>query len=265
MLVPLAVLGLLVTVLIGAVVFRQLDNRPARPLPRRDAVSQALPDQPARPLPGPAIFWLLLMIGMMTVNHMIAHQRTERRLALETQRLRAALAAELRVLQELYQTNLDLLEKKANYVLSTRSPLLICKGNLGRQTSLFEESVIEQLVRLFAHNEMMEAHIAARADPKAGISYRLTPQTDVEQLGRMYTAAAHDLEGARDTLDRLDAARPSPRWRFRQAQNRKSSAQGRSVPGYLTGIATNHAASALIACTRPGQLMGRPVFKNWSA
>jgi hypothetical protein len=152
---------------------------------------------------------IVLMITIVIVNHLIAYRRAERRLTLETQRLRAALAAELQVLQELYQTNLRLIEEKANYVLSTRSPLLICKGNLGRLTSLFEETVIEQLVDLFAHNEMMEAHIAARADPRAGISYRFAPDTKIEPIAQMYADAARNLERARDVLDRLEAGKSS--------------------------------------------------------
>src|ERR1700730_8305642 len=123
------------------------------------------------------ISWLLMILSVMTLNHALARHRAERKIALETQRLRAALAAELRVLHQLYRTNLDLLEKNSNYVLSTRSPLLICKNNLGRLMALFETSVIEQLVTLFAHNEMLEAHVAAHTMPKAGISFRLTPQS----------------------------------------------------------------------------------------
>jgi hypothetical protein len=151
---------------------------------------------------------LTLVIAIMLVNRTLSARRLERRTSLESERLRTALAAELRVLEELYRVNLDLLGKKAGYVLSTRSPLLILKGNLGRLT-LLESSVIEQLVALFAHNEMMEAHIAAVTRPRAGLSYRLTRQSSAEDLGQMYAAAAADLEQARGKLDRLEACRPS--------------------------------------------------------
>jgi hypothetical protein len=175
---------------------------------------------------------LALVIGMMFINRTLSGRRLERRTALEADRLRTALAAELRVLEELYRVNLDLLDKKTGYVLSTRSPLLILRGNLGRLT-LLESSVIEQLVALFAHNEMMEAHIAAVTRPRVGLSYRLTRESNVEDMSQMYATAAEDLERARATLDRLEAARPSPipvRWIDRiwnPGEKRKSAAAER--------------------------------------
>jgi hypothetical protein len=196
-------------------------------------------------LPGDWIWhisWLLLILAAMAVNRAIAQQRAERRVAVEAERLRAALAAELSVLDGLYRTNMQLLEKNANYVLSTRSPLLICRSTLGRLTLLFDVPVIEQLVALFARNEMLEAHIAAYARPKAGISYRLPPsppQGKIERLSQMYAAAARDLEQTRAMLDRLEAPEPSPPWRLWPVppwRKRKL--------GYLSRIPTNDGARA---------------------
>ena len=61
----------------------------------------------------------LLMLALTALNHMIIHQRTERRYAIEAERLRSAIVAELRVLHELYLSNLKSIEDDANYVLST--------------------------------------------------------------------------------------------------------------------------------------------------
>jgi hypothetical protein len=180
------------------------------------------------------ISWLLMILSIMALNHVIAHHRSERKIALETQRLRAALAAELRVLHQLYHTNLDLLEKNANYVLSTRSPLLICKNNLGRLTALFETSVIEQLVTLFAHNEMLEAHVAAHTMPKAGVSFRLTPHSRPKQLSQMYTVAVRHLKETREALDQLESPVPSPRWRFWAFRTGGPRKQEESEPGAVT-------------------------------
>jgi hypothetical protein len=67
---------------------------------------------------------VVLMLGMIGLNHVIMHQRAERRYELEANRLRSALVAELRALHKLYLTNLDLIESKANYLLSTRAPAI---------------------------------------------------------------------------------------------------------------------------------------------
>jgi hypothetical protein len=154
---------------------------------------------------------VLLMLGMVTLNHLIVHHRTERRYALEAARLRSALIAELRALHKLYRTNLDLIEKKANYLLSTRTIVVVYKANLGRLTSLFEPAVIERLVSWFFENEVLEAQLAAQATSRGGISYQLTADTGVEELKRMYAAGAEDLAAMCDALELLDAACTQPR------------------------------------------------------
>lgn len=133
---------------------------------------------------------VLLMLGMVGLNHLIMHHRTERRYALEASRLRAALISELRALQEIYRMNLELIESKANYLISARSPVLVYKGNLGRLTSLFDSPVIENLVSLFARNEIIEGLLAAHAIGKGGVSYQLTPETKLHELKQMYAAGA---------------------------------------------------------------------------
>jgi hypothetical protein len=174
--------------------------------------------------------WLVLILGVMALNRAMAKRSRERSIALEAQKLRTGLATELRMLGELYRTNVTLLEKNANYVLSTRSPLLICRSNLGRLTELFEAAAIEHLVTLFAHNEILEAHIAAHARPKAGLSFRFPRHVQIEPFVRMYTEAAQYLERTQTALDRLDAAKP-PRlgWKEWLVQGGKSRAQETSA------------------------------------
>ncbi|HTQ82683.1 MAG TPA: hypothetical protein VMI47_05390, partial [Pseudolabrys sp.] len=62
---------------------------------------------------------VFFMMGMIAINHVINNQRADRRTAAEALRLRAALAAELRALQDIYKRNLQLIEKKADHILST--------------------------------------------------------------------------------------------------------------------------------------------------
>jgi hypothetical protein len=154
--------------------------------------------------------WPLLIIGLMITNQFLARQRLKRQFKHEAQRLRAALAAELRILQELYQANIDLLARDANYVLSTRAPLLVCRSSLPRLTSLFDAAIIEQLVEIYAGNEMLEAHVAAHAQPRAGLSYRLLPVSRRANLPERYAAAARELAQARVSLDLIEVeATPS--------------------------------------------------------
>src|SRR5262245_33187130 len=117
------------------------------------------------------LFPIVLMIGMVTLNHLIMHQRMERRYALEADRLRSALLAELRALHKTYMTNLELIESKAGYVVSTRSVAAVYRGNLPRLASLFEPPVIEPLVTWFAENEALEGRSEER---RAGKECRVT-------------------------------------------------------------------------------------------
>jgi hypothetical protein len=139
---------------------------------------------------------VMLMLGMVALNHFIMHQRAERRYALEASRLTSALLAELRALLKLYLTNLELIETKANYLLSTRSSAVIYKGNLGRFTSLFEPPLIEGLVTWFAENELLEARLAAQANSKGGIAYAVTPETQIEEFRQMFATGADALRTA---------------------------------------------------------------------
>jgi hypothetical protein len=144
---------------------------------------------------------ILLMLGMVALNHMIVHQRTERRYSIEAARLRAGLTAEMRVLVDLYAKNLELLETKAGYLLSTRSPVMVYRSNLGRITSLFEATVIEHLVNIFAQNERIEAVLAAHATSKGGLTYTLTADSKVDELKQMYLDTSRELDWACQALE----------------------------------------------------------------
>jgi len=143
---------------------------------------------------------LVVMFGMVTLNHLIMHHRMERRYALEADRLRSALLAELRALHKVYMTNLELIDSKAGYVVSTRSVAAVYRGNLPRLTSLFEPPVIEPLVTWFAENEALEGKLAAQATSKGGISYQLTPETGLDELKRLYAEGADALAATCDAL-----------------------------------------------------------------
>jgi hypothetical protein len=78
-----------------------------------------------------SFFPALLMLMIVAMNHLITNQRNDRRLADETLRFRAALATELRALLDLYEANLGLIARKADYILSSRSSVVVYKGNLG--------------------------------------------------------------------------------------------------------------------------------------
>ena len=115
------------------------------------------------------------MIIILLINHLITHQRADRKTESEASRLRCALAAELRALLNLYNINLQLIEQKANYILSSRSSVVLYRANLARLATLLEATVVEQLVGVFAQNETIEAVLSAHTNFKGGLSYQFSP------------------------------------------------------------------------------------------
>ena len=141
-----------------------------------------------------ALIPVLLMLSIVVTNHIVAGHRTDRKTAAEAARFSAALAAELRAMLDIYKMNLDLIDKRANYLLSTRSSIAIYKGNLGRLTSLLEKRSIGLVVEIFAQNERIESVIAAHSNLKCNLTYQFAP-TDInfDELQEMYIHASRDI------------------------------------------------------------------------
>jgi hypothetical protein len=145
---------------------------------------------------------VLMMIGIVVINHVVAHQRLEKRTDVEASRFRAALAAELRALLDLYETNLDFLARGSDFVLSARQLTPVYKGNLGRLTTALEEDIVGRVVGVYAQNEKIEAILCARAQPKNGSSYKITAaDLDFEEVKGLYAAAARSAKAACQTLE----------------------------------------------------------------
>jgi hypothetical protein len=113
------------------------------------------------------------MLSIVILNHAIVSQRNDRKTASEASRFAATLAAELRAILDLYKTNLELIEQKADYILPTRSSIVVYKGNLGRLTLLLDKPPIEHVVGVFAQNERIEAIVAACSNFKCNLTYQL--------------------------------------------------------------------------------------------
>jgi hypothetical protein len=145
---------------------------------------------------------VMLMLSVVITNHFVSSQRNDKKTVTEASRLSAALAAELRAVLELYKLNLDLIEQKANYLLSARSSIVVYKGNLNRLT-LLDASVLERVIGAFAQNERTEAIIAARSVLKCNITYQFsTAETPLDDLKRMYEGASRTLIDACCLLER---------------------------------------------------------------
>ena len=133
---------------------------------------------------------VLFMLGMIGMNHFINNQRADKRTAAEASRLRAALAAELRALLDIYKKNLQLIEKKADHILSTRSSVIVYRGSVARLTMLLDDPLIEQIVGVFAQNERIETVIAACSSFKCGLTYQfLVTDAPYEEWKMMFTEA----------------------------------------------------------------------------
>jgi hypothetical protein len=155
------------------------------------------------------------MIGVVLINHVTTHVRTEKRLALEACRLRGALYAELRSLQGLFVGNFDLLGRDANYILSGKTSAPVYKGNLGRLTTLLDRPIIERVVAIYAQNERIEAMLATCAKPSGagGLAYRISPgEVDLQELKVMYQKAVENITVICEALDakHLSTAAISP-------------------------------------------------------
>jgi hypothetical protein len=147
----------------------------------------------------------VLMLSIVITNHVVAGQRTDKRIADESARFVTALAAELRAMLELYQVNLGLIEQKADYLLSSRTSIVIYKGNLGRLTSLLDRAAIEPVVRVFAQNERIESVVAAHSNFKCNLTYQFPPNDDkFAEWKQMYECASLSVDSACRILEGLD-------------------------------------------------------------
>jgi hypothetical protein len=136
-----------------------------------------------------------LMMGIIAMNHLITNQRVDRKTETEASRLRCALAAELRALLGLYNNNLQLIAQKADYIMSSRSSVVLYRANLGRLPTLLEEPLIEQIVGVFAQNERIEAALSAHSNFKGGLTYQF-PVADArfDDWKTMFEQASGDIE-----------------------------------------------------------------------
>jgi hypothetical protein len=136
---------------------------------------------------------VLLMLVIVIANHAVAGQRNDKKTGAEASRLSAALAAEVRAVLELYRLNLELIEQKANYLLSTRSSIVVYRSNLARLTML-DTPVLEQVVGAFAQNERIEAIIAAQSTLKSNFFYQFSnAEAKLEDWKKMYEQASRVL------------------------------------------------------------------------
>jgi len=136
-----------------------------------------------------------LMVSIIVINHLITTQRADKRVEKEARRLRCALAAELRSILDLYNINLQLIEQKANYILSSRSHVVLYRANLARLATLLEATVVEQLVGVFAQNEQIEAMLSAHTTLKGGLSYQFSVENaNFDEWRTMLAQSSRNIE-----------------------------------------------------------------------
>jgi hypothetical protein len=171
----------------------------------------------------PTVIWTLnlapiaLMLGIVIMNHFMMHRRKGRTDEAEAGKLRTALLSELRALQDIYRVNLQLIENQGRYLISTRSPIVVYKTNLGRVTTLLEHAEIEKLVSLFSRNDIIEELVSLHSNGRGAMSYRLLPRYSVDELKQMY---ATGIEHVAETCEELckaeaDARAAAPAQRFK--------------------------------------------------
>jgi hypothetical protein len=148
-----------------------------------------------------------LMVSIIAINHLISNQRADRKIALEAARLRVALVAELNSLFDLYKMNLQLIDQKANYIISTRPSLVVYKGTIARMAMLLDDSLIEQVIKVFSQNERFEAIVAARSNLKCGLTYQFSlAEANFDEWKKILEQAAANVECVSALLGRHNQA-----------------------------------------------------------
>jgi hypothetical protein len=153
---------------------------------------------------------VLLMLCVVALNHAVHYRRGERKLTQEGSRLRIALRAELQALLDLYTTNIDLLRKRSDHLLSSRSSLIVYKSNIGRLPLHLDEAVLTKVINVYARNDRLEATVAVHATLKCGLAFKHAPSShEAEKLKRMYIAASRDIISVCDDLDAFASRAPT--------------------------------------------------------
>ena len=131
----------------------------------------------------------LLAISLaVLINLTITHWRTEARAATDASRLRAALRAELTILQDVHDENLRALGSGREFLLSSRQLTSLYRGNLGR-IQLLTPHEVPMLVAAYGFVEVIESFLAATCKPH-GHAYRTVPgETPVGEIQQKIAAA----------------------------------------------------------------------------
>jgi hypothetical protein len=88
-----------------------------------------------------------------------------------------------------------LIEQKANYILSSRSHVVLYRANLARLATLLEATVVEQLVGVFAQNEQIEAMLSAHTTLKGGLSYQFSVENaNFDEWRTMLAQSSRNIE-----------------------------------------------------------------------
>jgi len=162
----------------------------------------------------PTVIWTLnlapiaMMLGIVIANHIMMHRRKGQTDQVEAAKLRTALLSELRSLQDIYRVNLELIENRGRYLISTRAPIMVYKNNLGRVTMLLEHAEIEKLVALFSRNDIIEELVSLHSNGRGAMSYRLLARYSVDELKQMYAAG---IEHVAETCEELCKAEAGAR------------------------------------------------------
>jgi hypothetical protein len=171
-------------------------------------------------MPGAMSNWVtplvpvLLMISIVVANHVVAGQRTDKKTAAEATRFSAALVAELHAILDLYNINLELIDKRSGYLLSSRTTIAIYKANLARLTTLLDGPAVAHVVGVFAQNERIESLVAAHSNLKCNLTFQFSPKDiNFDEWKGMYEQASRNIISACRYLNERPPLMAAPRAR----------------------------------------------------
>ncbi len=160
----------------------------------------------------PELFFLLgvfhAAVAMVTTaaNLYVGQRRAAANVARDASGLRAALAAELAHLGDLYKANIDALYAGADALVSCRMFSVIYRANLGRLHTL-PAADLPAIVAAYAMSERVEAMAAVHCKPHGANAFSMGKERPfAETLIAMYEKAAAASERALRALGKGDDA-----------------------------------------------------------
>ena len=137
----------------------------------------------------------LVMGTLLLVNLNMRRRKEARRENDDAQRMAVALEVELRSLRDAYEENLALIASGAAMLISTRQAGAVYRSGLVRVLTTLDGRALAPVVSAFAHQQRIEAYLAACTRPRGGHAVQVMPRmTPMQELKRRYVEGCREID-----------------------------------------------------------------------